>query len=81
MAAQSPILATVTYKTIMGQNKKRANTVARKNPSSLHPTQKQIVKVQENKKLSTKKFQKKSTFFRKKLKFQNFQKIKQKGII
>ena len=47
MAAQSPILATVTYKTIMGQNKKKTNTVARENPSSLHPTQKQIVKVQK----------------------------------
>ena len=80
MAAQSPILATVTYKTIMGQNKKRANTVARKNPSSLHPTQKQIVKVQK-KKLSSKVSKKKSIFFRKKLKFQNFQKIKQKAII
>ena len=69
MAAQSPILATVTYKTIMGQNKKRANTVARKNPSSLHPTQKRIVKVQENKKLSTKKFQKNPQFSEKNLSF------------
>ena len=66
MAAQSPILATVTYKTIMGQNKKRTNTVARENPSSLHPTQKQIVKEQENKKLGTKISKKKSIFFRKK---------------
>ena len=47
MVAQSPILATVTYKTTMGQNKKKTNTVARENPSSLHPTQKQIVKVQK----------------------------------
>ena len=66
MVAQSPILATVTYKTTMGQNKKKTNTVARENPSSLHPTQKQIVKVQENKKLGTKISKKKSIFFRKK---------------
>ena len=66
MAAQSPILATVTYKTTMGQNKKKTNTVARENPSSLHPTQKQIVKVQENKKLSTKISEKNPYFSEKK---------------
>ena len=65
MVAQSPILATVTYKTTMGQNKKKTNTVARENPSSLHPTQKQIVKVQK-KKLSSKVSEKKFKFFRKK---------------
>ena len=65
MVAQSPILATVTYKTTMGQNKKKTNTVARENPSSLHPTQKQIVKVQK-KKLSSKVSEKKSNFSEKK---------------
>ena len=65
MVAQSPILATVTYKTTMGQNKKKTNTVARENPSSLHPTQKQIVKVQKKKQVQ--KFPKKKfKFFRKK---------------
>ena len=65
MVAQSPILATVTYKTTMGQNKKKTNTVARENPSSLHPTQKQIVKVQK-KKLSAKVSEKKFQIFQKK---------------
>ena len=65
MAAQSPILATVTYKTTMGQNKKKTNTVARENPSSLHPTQKQIVKVQR-KKNKFKSFRKKIQIFQKK---------------
>ena len=80
MDAQSPLLATVTYKTTMGQNKKKTNTVARENPSSLHPTQKQIVKVQ--KKTKFKSFRKKIQIFqKKKLKYQNFQKIKQKAFI
>ena len=65
MVAQSPILATVTYKTTMGQNKKKTNTVARENPSSLHPTQKQIVKVQKRK-TKFKRFRKKNLIFQKK---------------
>jgi len=80
MVAQSPILATVTYKTTMGQNKKKTNTVARENPSSLHPTQKQIVKVQKKNKFKS--FRKKIQIFQKKnLSTKISKKIKQKAFI